>query len=776
MRLLIVLLFVLLGSSNLWSQQNNKIMDPIIEEKIALLNELKACKAELIVQLKAAKKKTGIPPKEMLFHGQKITLARINQLITFHKPELSNLKTPRRIDHNGRADNFHSIISSWMNDFLTKISSVSEEDILLPKNDIIKYLKEKQPTSRFVVAEKINKELFSTLDKIPELATPKDIATAMKAGLKEFKNKTATAPLTEDFKKNKSSYDNFKKADFDSQMMKVADFIDFLNDKIDKAKEKVEKAEAEFLKEWSDWLSNENTKLENTIKDSTLKNSAINIKKLTKNKKNNLFSPNYANNLKEEIAATIEALIKNKGVIVSYPEAILIAKETLNALIIKRTIVPLRIKAIKSPSLAKISGINTWLMTSTESNLGYDSITVEHKNWITSQYQAVNTLRKGDGTKNQSFKIDISKLRIELRDRFDFNIGNKMTQPGLVICDMILDKLPKKGLLSLEELDENWQLGLNEAKKNNTILEIWNTHILASATTIEEIKSIKESYINYLPTTDSLIVDFRNAKYHPIPTPKPHTSEALDATFVIVKNNRQSLKIRFEIPLLFKTSSNGNYHAIPNDKEITNYQNIGGKGYEIVNLKRVVKGETIYTENGDLATTPLTFWLNVKDTSSYSIEKEGQVGSLSMINVSAAQLAGLKAPELAPFLGDGLAGLNIKLVGSDGGGIEKLVGIITLMNFKFEVGIGRKGTKEILYAKCLSPFEYQEAILKHSIGATNFDLALTVDVRSKKDGKSRYVSTLNGMLGSLKSKSTVVIERGLSLDFEGSKRGLLQNK
>ncbi|BDS12098.1 hypothetical protein [Aureispira anguillae] len=684
-------------------------------------------------------------------------------------------------------------ITIWIRDFKVELETIEDQETLLSVKTIIGYLKPSIISGKLPISQQIWQPIGSALDGLEEKATPKALAAAIIQGLDAF-----SVDLKTEYKTNKKEfYCKIKQQDFDALIIQPNDFVLWLNEETAKeakeaakeakeatlrATEKAAESLKDFGKELKESQKDEIAKLEAlaTYGDtSDIELSILDIRSLKQNQEI-ISMPFYGLNYWKNLQSKVFFAIEQEKNMITLGQAKNIAKK-----ILETSLPPSEIEALYEAYLKKEgyvglmypSGFAAWFNDS-RSRLDSSAFKKELDTWIDKMRGCIGKKKDRLRENKRLFMIRPKAFIEELKPLFSQLLDPIGSNPGELIYEAIahelatIEHLPK---VSIDQIDELWQKGLSRCSIDEFAKDAYTRTILNHVEYQEQALDAAANLLQALPIDTNIVDALYHARYITKSLPKPETNgKKLLSIFKLQATNgrAQSLEIHLEngLRLLPQELKNvGAYMPVPTqDVELAN---VKSDSY-LVELENVTIGKTRQeTEANETLViyTPITYKLNVRDTSQQTVIQEQMKSALNMLDLNVGDLVtgGELSKKLGKdsALGGKLLNTNISICGDDYGNIEKIEAEFTLMGITFVVGHGRKG----FIAQFKSPFAPTPEKRQFTYGDSQFTLYLSCTYKGALrflTTKQYEVETINGQLGM--AKGTYSTDKMELKEFHGS--------
>ncbi|WP_264789232.1 hypothetical protein [Aureispira anguillae] len=673
-------------------------------------------------------------------------------------------------------------ITIWIRDFKVELETIEDQETFLSVKTIIGHLKPSIISGKLPISQQIWQPIGSALDGLEEKATPKAFAAAIIQGLDVF-----SVDLKAEYKTNKKEfYCKIKQQDFDALIIQPNDFVLWLNQEAKESALRVVEKTEESLKDFSKKLEKrqeeEISKLEAvaTYGDtSDIELSVLDIHSLKQNQKTvtlPLYGLSYWKNLQSKVFFAIE---QEKNMI-TLGQAKKITKKVLRTSLTTADIEKLyqiHSAAGGSGLLYYPSGFAAWFNDS-RSRLDSSAFKKELDTWIDKMRGCIGKKKDRLRENKRLFMIRPKAFIEELKPLFSQLLDPIGSNPGELIYEAIahelatIEHLPK---VSIDQIDELWQKGLSRCSIDEFAKDAYTRTILNHVEYQEQALDAAANLLQALPIDTNIVDALYHARYITKSLPKPETNgKKLLSIFKLQATNgrAQSLEIHLEngLRLLPQELKNvGAYMPVPTqDVELAN---VKSDSY-LVELENVTIGKTRQeTEANETLViyTPITYKLNVRDTSQQTVIQEQMKSALNMLDLNVGDLVtgGELSKKLGKdsALGGKLLNTNISICGDDYGNIEKIEAEFTLMGMTFVVGHGRKG----FIAQFKSPFAPTPEKRQFTYGDSQFTLYLSCTYKGALrflTTKQYEIETINGQLGM--AKGTYSTDKMELKEFHGS--------
>jgi len=468
----------------------------------------------------------------------------------------------------------------------------------------------------------------------------------------------------------------------------------------------------------------------------------------------------YTASFAKEIQFLCMNEIKSKKLLVPLGDAKDIVEGLLTKVGMKETVIKQMYKIYKKEKgvVAAPSGFADW-MNSAKYKADFNSFEQEYDTWIEKVDTCIQEEENKLRSDNKVFSLRPKLFDENIKAIFDFSMDTIQSQPGMYIYEHLAKALSAElgnVKISMAKIDSIWQAVLNDAKRKEFKKTLYKRYFISKSVNLNRVEDAVALVDSLFSQPSAVVGALYDSRYIPTPLPKPKSDNKLMIEYELIKGGRdQKIDLLFGLPLRFvvETDKDGKEVYLPLPASTKDLKRVSATSYA-VKLKKVIVGEPAISRDNRLeAITPVTWHLEVTDTSSETVIQEKMAAIYDYLNINVGDVVtGGKLKEVLgedTALGEDLLEAGIKFVGTDNGNLKEIVGEITILGFTFEVGWGQDGG----VARFKNPLAAIEEKRQFTYGSSSFSLYLSCDVKSDmKYGKNSYcdVSAYNGREGNAK--------------------------
>lgn len=688
---------------------------------------------------------------------------------------------------------FVAKITRWIRDFKIELATVEDEKALLPVNIVIGYLKSGVISGALPISQQLWEPIGQQLKSLETKSTPKVIATAIIQGLEAI-----NIDLKAEYKANrKEFYSKLTNQDFDAAIIQPNDFLLWLNQEMKEATLREDKEEQEavlrekekaaesleaFSKKLEERQEEEIAKLEalSTYGDTAdMELSILDVSALKKNQ-GTVTMPLYSLDYWKDLQSKVFFAIEQKKNMITLGQAKEITKKVLRTSLSQKDIEDLYQVHSAAGGMGLLyypSGFAAWFNDSRD-RLDSSAFKAELDIWIEDMRSCIGKKKDRLREKRQLFRVHPKVFLEELKPLFSQLLDTLGSNPGELIYKKIAAELASiKGQtqVSMNEIDELWQKGLTECSTDKFAKDAYIHAVVNHIKTQKQAVQAAANLRQALPIDSNIVDALYNARYISKPLPKPETNgKKLVSVFKLESTNGrgQSMELHLANGLRLvpqELNNMGAYMPVPTQE--VEVVKVDSTSYQ-VKLEKTIIGKTRQETEGNDALvlyTPITYKLDVKDTSEQTVIQEKMKSALSFIDLGVGDM--ITGGELSKKLGKDsalggeLLNTKIKICGDDYGNIEKIEATFTLLGMAFVVGHGRKGW----IAQFKSPFAPTPEKRNFTYGSSDFTLYLTCTYKGALkylQTKQYEIETIGGKLGT--AQGAYASDQVKLKEFDGS--------
>lgn len=404
------------------------------------------------------------------------------------------------------------------------------------------------------------------------------------------------------------------------------------------------------------------------------------------------------------------------------------------------------------------TGFAAWINSSTTkvSSSGFEAAlstwTQNIRGSIGKRWAELDANKKAYNIKPKAFDKELKSLFSKPLDPIGSDLGSAVylhIQKGF-------KSIEGKEKVSMKELDKAWLAGLDAANKDAIVKDLFRKNMLTKVKSEAEITICVENMDTYFPVDSMIWQAMDNARHYAKALPKPAMELAKDkatCTFHIAAASQrtQSMKLGFEVDLRFvpATTATGLNLYVPVPQASGKLVDITTSSYEVT-LENVWVGQPAKNTTGEIplsVATPITWKLNVRDTSEETVIQEAKKKAMKLLSANIGDIIPAANLKQVSGITDKILAGEVKLVGDEYGNISDIQVETTILSLPFVIGVGRNG----FVAKLKNPLKPRE-LRQFSYGESQFTLYLTATAWADVAGGQCTVKIAEGKIGTAQGK------------------------